>query len=73
MRLMEENNIETMKGHYEAIQNIHTMIDAIYINPAMAGDEKREMIDTLYIQMIEIAQSGNSVFDTLKEGAMFDK
>jgi hypothetical protein len=43
------------------------MIDSIYINPAMTGDEKREFIDMLYMQMIDIAKSGNEVFDMIKE------
>jgi hypothetical protein len=67
IRLMEANNMENLKGNYTAISNIHTMIDSIYINPAMTGDEKREFIDMLYLQMIDIAKSGNEVFDMIKE------
>lgn len=67
IRLMESSNMETLTGHYEAIRNIHKLIDAIYINPTMTGDEKREYIDTLYMQMIDIARNGNEVFDMIKE------
>jgi hypothetical protein len=65
--LMEANSMETLNGNYTAIRNIHTLIDTIYINPTMTGDEKREYIDMLYMQMIDIAKSGNEVFDMIKE------
>jgi len=67
IKLMEANNMENLRGNYTAISNIHTMIDAIYINPTMTGDEKREFIDMLYLQMIDVAKNGNEVFDMIKE------
>lgn len=67
IKLMEANNMENLRGNYTAISNIHSMIDAIYINPTMTGDEKREFIDMLYMQMIDVAKNGNEVFDMIKE------
>lgn len=67
MKLMEASNMEKLQGNYTALSNVHAMIDAIYINPIMTGDEKREFIDMLYMQMIDIARNGNEVFDMIKE------
>jgi hypothetical protein len=67
IRLMEAGNMENLTGHFQSLRNIHSVIDAIYINPSMTGDEKREFIDTLYMQMMEIAKNGNTVLDMMKE------
>jgi hypothetical protein len=69
LKLMEKSdNLVSIKPTYEALRNIHDMIDKITIHPGMSGDEKREMIDVLYYQMIEIAKSGNAAFDKIKGG-----
>ncbi len=66
-RLMEAGNMENLKGHYDSLRNIHAVIDAIYINPSITSDEKREFMDILYMQMIAIAKNGNDVLDMIKE------
>ncbi len=66
LRLLEGGNIENMKGIYDSLTNIHNMIDMIYINPQMRPEEKREFIDILYTQMIQIAQAGNQAFKLIE-------
>ncbi|HPD58085.1 MAG TPA: hypothetical protein PKW17_12645 [Smithellaceae bacterium] len=67
IRLMEAGAMENLSGHYTAIRNIHNLIDAIYTNPIMTGDEKREYIDMLYMQMIGIAKNGNELVDMIRK------
>jgi hypothetical protein len=65
LRLLEMNAVN-LQGSFEAVGNIRKLINAIYINPSMSGDEKREMIDILYMQMIDVSRAGNEVFDSMK-------
>lgn len=65
MRLMEMNSVN-LQNCFEAVNNIRSMINMIYINPGMTGDEKREMIDILYMQMIDVAKMGNQIYDEMR-------
>lgn len=67
MELMLTENIERLESFNVAMGNIHKMINAVYIDPNLLGDEKREFVDILYMQMIGIATEGNKVFKLLKE------
>ena len=49
-------------GIKAAMGNITQAIHAININPTVKSDEKRQLIDTLYYQMILISKSGNDTF-----------
>ena len=35
----------------------------IYKNPDIPADEQRQLIDTLYFRMIELAHAGNAAMD----------
>lgn len=44
----------------------HKLIRMIYKNPDIPADEKRQLIDTLYFTMIEIAHAGNDAMREIK-------
>lgn len=58
---------EALNGSHSAIQDISGVIRNIYINPDISGDEKRQLIDSLTWQAVEIAKFGNEAFDAVKE------
>ena len=70
--LMQEGQLERLDSFHEAIRNTHKMVNQIYIDPVMTGDEKREFIDIVYMQMCGIAREGNKIFRQLDE-AMKEK
>lgn len=45
----------------DALSEHSQLVRLIYKNPDTPADEKRQLIDTLYFRMIEIADAGNSV------------
>lgn len=51
----------------EALGQINKVIRLTYVNPELHPDEKRQAIESLYFQMIDIAKAGNQVFDTFQE------
>lgn len=52
----------------DALSEHSQLVRLIYKNPDMPADEKRQLIDTLYFRMIELAEAGNSVLrDSRKE------
>jgi len=44
---------------------MHHFVDSVYRNDRMKPEEKRDMIDKTYLQMIEIARQGNKVHDEM--------
>jgi hypothetical protein len=40
----------------------HKKIRDTYENPKLTPEQKRELLDTTYLQMIKIAQRGNDIF-----------
>lgn len=52
---------------YKAMNNQQKFIRSIYINPTMDPTEKRRLIDQTYLQMIELAKSGNQLFRATKD------
>ncbi|HXA22749.1 MAG TPA: LPD38 domain-containing protein [Acetobacteraceae bacterium] len=49
-----------LDGIHKAIQMQSTLVRDIYKNPDIPPDQKRQLIDTAYWRMIEIAQSGKA-------------
>ena len=45
------------------------LVRLIYKNPEIPADEKRQLIDTLYFNMIQLAESGNEMFHVLRNEA----
>ena len=52
---------------YQSLRNMHRVVDAIYSNPDMTGDEKRELIDITYMGMISVAERGEGLIKAMKE------
>lgn len=51
----------------KALSNQSRFIKMIHKNPDMSPDEKRQMIDGVYLMMIETAKQGNMLVDELKK------
>lgn len=62
---LEPNAMANLDGMREALTNISKVIRLVSKNPDYKPDEKRQLIDTMYFQMIEIAHAGNSTLDTI--------
>jgi len=63
MKLWQESGMADLSGMHQALGAIRNTIDLVYRNPGMTGDEKRQLIDTMYLQMIQIAAQGNTMFE----------
>jgi len=58
---------QAVDGPHKALSEITKTIDFISKAPDMTPDEKRQMIDSMYFQAIEIARFGNQVFEALQD------
>lgn len=58
-RIAKMNEWPRLDLAYKAMQKIQATINNIYKNPDMSAQEKREIIDKLYIQQIEYARAIN--------------
>ncbi len=64
-RAMSEGQLTQVQGIREALSNASKTVRMIFRNKEMTRDEKRQTIDAIYYQMIEMAKVGNAV---IKEG-----
>lgn len=58
---------KALEGPQQALNNNRKMQRMIWQSPYGTPDEKRQMLETLTYQAIEIAKQGNAVFDMLKD------
>ncbi|MBE0425779.1 MAG: hypothetical protein IBX72_03925 [Nitrospirae bacterium] len=49
--------------HYKSLSNAHQLIDKVYANPELTSEEKRKLIDEIYLSMIRIARHGNKLLE----------
>jgi hypothetical protein len=54
-------------GHYDALRNMHRLISLIYVNPQILPEEKRQLIDRTYYDMIAIAKDGLRLFEEIEK------
>lgn len=66
IELLESAEVK-LDSVYKALRTAHQTIDFIYQNQEMSPDEKRQLIDVTYHQMIAIAQEGNKLLKALKK------
>lgn len=52
-----------LSGYPEALTSMQQVIQGVYKNPDIPPDEKRQIIDTMYFRMIEVAKAGNQALD----------
>jgi hypothetical protein len=64
---LKESGMEDLNGVHKALGNMRNVIDLVYRNPSMTGDEKRQLIDTIYLQMIQVAKQGNVIHERFEE------
>lgn len=58
----ESENVLKLNQHYTALNELSDAISMVYDNPQMTPDEKRQLIDQFYLQMIAIARNGNEIY-----------
>jgi hypothetical protein len=64
IKLWQEMGGADLDGIQKALNSMRNVVDLIYKDPGMKPEEKRQLIDTVYLQMIQIAQMGNQTFDS---------
>jgi hypothetical protein len=57
----------TMTGAREAISNMSKFVRDVYINPGFSRDDKRQLIDAAYYQMIQTAELANALMDEVEK------
>lgn len=62
-----QENMINLQGMERALSAQNKIIRSIYANPEMNPDAKRQAIDGVYYQMIQIAQSGNQLVRQMKD------
>lgn len=55
-----------LDGHRETLTDMNKIIHMVNKNPDMPPEEKRQVIDTIYFRMIEIAKSGREILSAVK-------
>lgn len=65
--LLPYSAYQAVDGPHKALSEITKTIDLINKVPDMTPDEKRQTIDGMYFQAIEIAKFGNQVFEALQD------
>lgn len=58
-----------LTGIHKGLSNAQNTISFIYENPDIAPDEKRQLIDLIYYQMIDMARGGNAIVEQVKKMA----
>jgi len=70
--ILEENAEQVairLTGIREGLSNAQKTISFIYENPEIPPDEKRQLIDLIYYQMIDMARGGNDIVEQVKKMA----
>lgn len=62
-----QDNLVQLDGIREAISTQSKLVRQIYKNPEITADEKRQMIDGLYLMMTETAKQGNILMNQVRE------
>ncbi|OEU68386.1 MAG: hypothetical protein BBJ57_02150 [Desulfobacterales bacterium PC51MH44] len=56
-----------MDGIYKAISRAHQALNLIHNHPDMNADEKRQLIDVIYLHMSKMATAGNKALKQIKK------
>lgn len=62
-----EADIIKIDSIYKAISQAHQALNLIHNHPEMSRDEKRQLIDVTYFQMIKMAKAGNKALKKVRE------
>lgn len=57
----------TLTGAREAISNMAKFVRDVYANPTFSRDDKRQLIDAAYYQMIKTAELANALMDDVEK------
>ena len=61
-----QQDMINLDGIYRALRNAHSAVEYIYQNPSIKPDEKRQLVDTIYYEMISIAREGNKMVKQMR-------
>lgn len=64
--LISARDMARLDSVKDALNNAHALIEAVYANPEIDPEEKRLLIDQTYLDMIAIAEAGNTVLEGLE-------
>jgi hypothetical protein len=67
IKLWQEMGGADLDGVQKALGSMRNAIDLIHKHPDIKPEEKRQLIDTIYLQMIQIAKTGNEFYDSFDE------
>jgi hypothetical protein len=65
LQAMASGHLAKMRGVNEALANMRKTAWLLHQNPAIAPDEKRQLIDSIYFGMIELSRGGLKAFDAM--------
>jgi len=68
-----EDELVKMDQVYKALSTAHQTIELIHNNPKMDPDEKRQLIDRIYLDMTKIASLGNKALRQIEKQIKEDK
>lgn len=63
----KDGDIVKLDGVYKAISRAHQVLNLIHNNPDMNADEKRQLIDKIYLDMTKMAAAGNTALRQIKK------
>jgi hypothetical protein len=64
--LLRHSDYVNMDRVNQAMSKANQFVQLVYANPKMQPDEKRQIIDKTYLQMIEMAKKANEGFERIK-------
>jgi hypothetical protein len=62
-----QENFNQLEGIKKGLSNQSHLIQLINMDPDMHPDEKRQLIDGIYLMMIETAKQGNQLTKEIKK------
>lgn len=68
-RILQEEDFGRFTSLRRTIGQISNNIKMIHFNPDMDPEEKRYLIDTMYIQMIELSKAGIDIMDNIERAS----
>ena len=66
LEILQKEDIGKIEGVKTALTKAHRLVELVYENPNIKPEEKRRIIDKVYLDMTAIAKRGNDLLDQIK-------
>jgi len=66
LEILQKEDIGKIEGVKTALTKAHRLVELVYENPNIKPEEKRRIIDKVYLDMTAIAKHGNDLLDQIK-------